>query len=216
MNAHAAFVEHIKTGENETQIREMLSKFEGLYPYLQFIASKHKLDPFDFKVIEAYWLGNELLDSFTREDYQNFLPELEKRGLPQKYSKEAKERMPEGAIPHHTFHVLFVGVGRVTGTVPTNLESMQKCMATWGEVTETGQDTVLVKGPVLLKSEKFILQEKEYQVKYRKEIMQPKKGDHIAMHWGECAHELSPEQLDNLKKYTERVIEAVNSTLSNS
>ncbi len=215
--AHKTFAEHIKTGIKEEETRNMLSKFEGLYPYLRFIAKKHSLDPFDFKVVEAYWIGNELLDIFTREDYQEFLSDLGKAGLPERYVQESRKRMPANAIPHHTFHVLFVGVGRVTQSVPTNLESMQNCMASWGEVLGVHDGAVRVKGP-FLKAEngKFILSITERSTKYNPNLIQPKIGDWVAMHWGECAHILTKTQLENLQKYTNRVIESVNSAPSSS
>src|SRR3989304_5557246 len=42
--------------------RTALEKFEALLPYLEAIARKHGLDPFDRDVVEAYWVGNELLE----------------------------------------------------------------------------------------------------------------------------------------------------------
>jgi len=41
----------------------LLQKFEAAYPYLKLIAGSNNIaDPFDARVVEAYWLGNELLD----------------------------------------------------------------------------------------------------------------------------------------------------------
>ena len=41
---------------------EILSQFSTLYPYLTLIAQENKIkDPFNQKVVEAYWIGNNLL-----------------------------------------------------------------------------------------------------------------------------------------------------------
>ncbi len=204
-DAHQCFARFMQTGEGEKEVQDLLCKFEGLFPYLQLIAKKHNLSPFDSKVVEAYWLGNELLDSFTAEDFKSFLPELGKRGLPAKVVSKLQEKVPVGAFPHHTFNVLFVGVGRITGSVPTTLQNMQNCMASWGEVVASSK----VRGPVLnVKDDRYVLEDGERTVKYG---VEPKIGDKVAVHWGECVHILNQHQYENLQKYTEKVIRAVNS-----
>ncbi|VVB81405.1 Uncharacterised protein [uncultured archaeon] len=201
-DAHRTFARFMQAGEGEREVQELLSRFEGLFPYLQLIAKKHNLQPFDYRVVEAYWLGNELLDAFTVDDFRSFLPELGKRGLP--IVRQLQEKVPEGAIPHHTFNVLFVGVGQITGSVPTTLENMQNCMASWGEVISPSA----VKGSVLIKNNGYSLSEAERTVRFG--LVHPKIGDKVAIHWGECVHILNQQQYENLQKYTEKVIRAVN------
>ncbi|GAA3587012.1 DUF6390 family protein [Kribbella ginsengisoli] len=51
------------SGEVDDGLRERARQFEGAWPYLEMIASKAGLrDPLDHRVVEAYWLGNALLD----------------------------------------------------------------------------------------------------------------------------------------------------------
>src|SRR3989339_2042019 len=41
-------------------IAPLLTKFETMFPYLKMIAAANrKTDPFDKKIVEAYWIGNE-------------------------------------------------------------------------------------------------------------------------------------------------------------
>src|SRR4029079_19764899 len=48
---------------DERTLRELAGQFEGAYPYLRLIAQANDLaDPLDARVVEAYWLGNGLLD----------------------------------------------------------------------------------------------------------------------------------------------------------
>ncbi|MCX6708394.1 MAG: DUF6390 family protein, partial [Candidatus Woesearchaeota archaeon] len=77
----------------------------------------------------------------------------------------------------------------------------------WGEVVAPST----VRGPVLnVKDDRYVLEDKERSVKYGVGI-NPKIGDKVAVHWGECVHILNQHQYDNLQKYTEKVIKAVNS-----
>src|SRR4051794_22945599 len=50
-------------------------RFTGALPYLQLIARANGIaDPFDARVVEAYWLGNELLDGVeVRQLYDSLL-----------------------------------------------------------------------------------------------------------------------------------------------
>mgnify|MGYP001594668769 FL=1 len=51
-----------------------LEKFEAAYAYYQLIARKNKINsPFNKRVIEAYWLGNEFLDKITANDLRELI-----------------------------------------------------------------------------------------------------------------------------------------------
>src|SRR6185369_12514579 len=51
----------------------LLRRFTGALPYLQLIARASGLaDPFDPRVVEAYWIGNQLLDNVeVRQLYED-------------------------------------------------------------------------------------------------------------------------------------------------
>src|SRR4249919_2138534 len=50
-------------GGDLRRIRELARGFEGAWPYLELIARANGIaDPLDGRVVEAYWLGNRLLD----------------------------------------------------------------------------------------------------------------------------------------------------------
>ena len=50
------------SGRIEPRLRELAAAFEGAYPYLERIARANGLpDPLDPRVVEADWLGGELL-----------------------------------------------------------------------------------------------------------------------------------------------------------
>src|SRR3972149_5287793 len=67
-DAQAPFVRAITEGKDLNAAREALLRFEAPAPSLAAIAAKHGKDPLDHDVVEAYWIGNRLLDDFTRDD----------------------------------------------------------------------------------------------------------------------------------------------------
>src|SRR6266849_9976169 len=59
---HRALFDYCVAGVTDAGLRDLLRKFTGAMPYLRLIAECNAiLDPFDARVVEAYWLGNELL-----------------------------------------------------------------------------------------------------------------------------------------------------------
>lgn len=118
------------------KVREELEKFIVLNPYLQTIAEIIGQDPYDFAVIEAYWLGNDLLSQIKPRNYTLLIQNLAKQGVPEFLISEIKDKIPKEFIPIHLFNILHVGVGKASGSVPFNLDSINNCMVRWGRVKE--------------------------------------------------------------------------------
>jgi len=98
-DAEPALYRTIVEGKDLEASRKALLRFEALEPYLAAIAAKHGLDPLDRDVVEAYWIGNELLEAFTREDFRLLLEHLSRRGLPRFMADRLTEHLPERPIP---------------------------------------------------------------------------------------------------------------------
>src|SRR3989344_145605 len=81
----------------------MLKKFSAMYPYLKLIAHQNGIaDAFDQRVVEAYWLGNEMLDGVTMKGFYNHARDK----LSVKERKWLEAKLPRGAKPNHAFNVL--------------------------------------------------------------------------------------------------------------
>jgi len=101
----------------EQQIARHARQFEGAWPYLEIIASAAGIaDPLDVRVVEAYWIGNDLLDNV---DPESLVAQLQERFVGQ----TGASWVPGSA--HHSFHVFAVypwvgllrrGTGTGTGT----------------------------------------------------------------------------------------------------
>ncbi len=206
--AHEIFGHYLEKKDNAPQVRDALLRFEGLNPYLTAIAQKHNLDTFDYKVVEAYWIGNELLDSFTDEDMKNIIRKLMTRGLPKSIGTNLIAHLPVGCVPHHNFNVFYVGVGRTTGSVETTLHNMDNCRISWGTVAGNFEGHLIVTVPKLRKiNGKYLLGEPETKTAVFLKAMLPDiiDGDTIALHWGFAAHPLEQHQIENLRKYTQKI-----------
>lgn len=196
--------------------RDALRRFEALNPYLEAIAAKHGRDPYDRAVVEAYWVGNDLLEAFGREDFRLLLEGLVRRGLPRSTAERLARLLPEHPIPHHAFHVAFVGVGEVTGHVETNLANMEACRPAWARVTALEGTSVRVRGPVLGVSEGRLTldHETERTLSFDPAILPGLAlGDTLAVHWNHAALSLTPAQTDALATYTRRSLDAANEAL---
>lgn len=211
--AEEAFTAYLERKEHPQHVKECLRRFEGLLPYLDAIAKKHHKDLFDYEVIEAYWVGNELLEGWTTKELCGILDALEKRGLPPSHVKEKKKQLIEGMFPHHAWNVFFVGVGKITGAVPTTLMNMNKCRPSWGTVLEVKEDTLKVRmNEVIFQNKLFLLgKETENDASYLPSMLKEvKPGDAVALHWGFAGLILSKEQQEQLEQYTRRLLSILN------
>lgn len=206
----------ITSDSGHAEAARALSAFEALMPYLELIAAKHGREPLDLEVVEAYWVGNGLLDSFDREDFGRLLEALTRRGLPRSMASRLAERLPSRPLPHHAFHVAFVGVGNVTGHVPTTLANMEACRPAWTEVVRVVDGRLHLSGPTLVLDGASIAwgPPVERELRYDpKVIPDPQPGDAVAVHWGWPALKLTPSQRSALEVYSRRSLEQANEAL---
>src|SRR3989338_7492357 len=69
-------IDHLKEKVADKEVEVILSQFNTLFSYLKLISTENKIkDPFNQKVVEAYWIGNSLLDNIANRDYVYLLQE---------------------------------------------------------------------------------------------------------------------------------------------
>ena len=129
------FGAYLKEELADQRLLDHLSKFETLYPYLKAIAEANGIsDPLDPKVVEAYWVGNSLLEKVTPKALHVAL--TEKQNLPKRLTKnEMKWLLPKidrQARLHHSFHVFNVFTRTGHHTVAHTVDSMDQCRIGWG------------------------------------------------------------------------------------
>ncbi len=188
---------------------EILSQFSTLYPYLTLIASENKIkDPFEKSVVEAYWIGNNLLHRIPITSFVSHLSD--------KIHLKAKIKIANGALPHHSFHVL--NIYKRTGylDIPHTIETMDACLINWGKVIKINKDFIVVNTkPLSIINNKLQfgkLKERKIIPQGEKDILLKnlKIGDWISYHWGYFCHKLTSVQLRNLVYYTNYSIKLAN------
>jgi hypothetical protein len=143
-----SLLEHIREGVVDPDLVRLERAFEGAYPYLSLIAAQNGIaDPLDRRVVEAYWLGNELLDGV---DPRAFAADLERRFRSRTPAKERPwlaEPARRGLPPHHNTHVLAVmpriGLLR-SGLVPDLVELLGRCLIRPARVLSVEHDHLTV------------------------------------------------------------------------
>ncbi len=204
--------------QSSPDLRDWAKQFEGAYPYLQLIASANHLpDPLDYRVVEAYWLGNDLLGGVRLAPLYDSLRERFAPRLQAKTLDLVLGKVPVGAEPFHAFHVL--DVCRRTGALADNLETLDNCRISWGQVQciEPGYLQAAVQ-PIVFEAGRLALgrpvsRRIVRQFQQRGFVDDARVGDWISIHWGWACDRLSERQLQQLRRHTLRHLRLANLTL---
>jgi hypothetical protein len=206
-SAGAKFQKCIKEGKCGG-VRKEVKNFIVLHPYLRVLARITRKSRFSYEVIEAYWIGNDLLRKAKPEDYLLLIKYFEKQGVPAFFVDELKKKVPKVFIPNHLFQVLHVGVGRVSGSVPFNIKTVNDCMIRWGKVEKiTGKKAIISLNSLKKKTKNtYSLIKTRTKIPYKLWLTKDLKiGDNVAVHWNLIVKILTKKEEENLKFWTRRV-----------
>lgn len=206
--------EYLEAGEDDGGLAGILKKFETLYPYLRLIAHGNKTENiFGSEISEAYWIGNDLLENVKMARLYEHLSEglkLKKKLLPQEL-RILSGKMPQGANPHHSFHVF--NIWQRTGHIenPHTLFTMDECRVGWGEVKQADKEIITVLyEPIVYNNGRLAFGAPVLKKIFRELPGEVRIGDWISFHWSSFCEVLSPKNLMNLRKWT-----AINLELAN-
>ncbi|GIW69915.1 MAG: hypothetical protein KatS3mg101_0662 [Patescibacteria group bacterium] len=189
-------------------VQRELKKFIVLHPYLRLISKISGLPRFSNKVAEAYWLGNNTLKNTKPRHYNLLLKYFSEQGVPENLIEDLRHRVPKEFIPTHLFQVLYVGVGKASGSVPYNINTINNCMVRWGKVVNISDNQVIANLTSIKK-----IGGKLSLVKIRQKFPVPaekhvklNRGSIVAVHWGQIVKKLSHLEEKNLNYWTRRVL----------
>lgn len=193
------------------EIEEELRRFIVLNPYLETLSKITKKPKFSRAVIEAYWLGSEELKKAKASDYHLLLDNFAKQGVPLNFVEELRLNLPKVFIPSHLFQILHVGVGKASGAVPFNLESINNCMIRWGKVKSIGTNTIKVNLYSLKKLANFYkLAQKDASANYIPRFLPNLQvGEIVAVHWNQAVKLLTPKEVEKLSFWTNEVLSSL-------
>jgi hypothetical protein len=199
--------------EASAGLAQVIQQFEGAWPYLELIGGCTGRDPLDAKVVEAYWIGNELLDQIDMLVWGNSVDERFRSRAGGSWSA-LNSGIVEGR-PNHAFHVFcvypWVGLLR-SGYADHALEVIDRCRIRWGQVVETDGSQVAVESQPLVWDGHSLSLGKLRRELVRQPVFesQCRVGDTVALHWDYVCETLDRRQLVNLTQQTSAHIQLVN------
>ncbi|HSR15639.1 MAG TPA: DUF6390 family protein, partial [Gemmatimonadales bacterium] len=218
-----SLLEYGAAGIIDPGLLDLAKGFHGAWPYLELIAAETGIgDPLDARVVEAYWIGNDLLENLDVTALGNSLRERFRPRAGRSWDFLA-EAIPERVLPHHSFHVLgvdpWVGLlDRDRGDTP--LHVLDRCRIRWGRVVTARADQVVVRSrPLLWDGKALSLGEQREETAVASiagqgfvERLQP--GEWVALHWDWVCDRLDRRRLGNLQRYTNHHLEITNHRLA--
>jgi hypothetical protein len=205
------FAELARSGADaSTELRRSAQAFEGAYPYLELLAGAvPSHDPLDDAVVEAYWLGNGLLDRIGPGEFGRSLDDRFRRRAGRRWYRF--EPAVTGGCANHAFHVLvaspWIGLMR-QGIVDEPLEIADRCRISWGRVR------ALVEGGAVVDRRPLRWAGGRLQLGPAEPVpvssMAPVSvGDVVSLHWGVVCDVLTARQLASLVTVTRTQLDVV-------
>lgn len=211
-------LEQAVAGQVDRATLPLLARFSGAVPYLRVIAGANGLaEPFDERVVEAYWLGNSLLERVEAADLYRTLEERFGRQLTGRVRQQVLDKPPQGAKPHHLFHVL--DVYRHLEVAEVGMAAMESCRVSWGQVTRIeGPSLTVSRQPLELAGTRLALGPPRPEpvlrsLSGRGFVDQVRVGDWVSLHWGWVCEVLDHRRLSSLRRWTAHHLDLANRTI---
>lgn len=205
--------EYVRTGIADEGLSDIIHRFETLYPYLALIASENRIhDPYDYRVVEAYWLGNQLLSGVRTNAFAIHASEtlLIAKKVPKHAFTAVMDRVLNG-FPHHSHHVLNIYIRTGKAAITHTLSTMDNCRISWGKVISTD--------PLIVESRRLVFRNKMLALGMPEKTpiidmdIHPKTGEWVSMHWGYVCDVLTASQRYNLARFTNQAIRVANAQI---
>ena len=225
-DANRTIASYLKEEASDPGLSAYLSEFAVLFPYLRLIAHENGIaDPFDQRVVEAYWVGNSLLDRVVMRSFSEHLQyeqKLRKR-LPAKKMKWIVEKIPRGAKIHHSFHVFSIFTRTGHHAVEHTLDTMDNCRISWGQIIANGK-WQMANGNIRVKTQQLVNEEGKLRFKdgVVREVALPvdgefaknlKPGDWVTFHWGFVCEKINSAKAKRLEAFTLHHLRLANETI---
>jgi hypothetical protein len=216
-------LEQVSERRPDQGLLELERRFEGAYPYLCLIAQANQIpDPFDCRVVEAYWIGNELLERVEAAPFYESLSErFRSRMKPSEFGWLAR-KLELSARPHHNFHVfdVYVRAGLMRNErADIAVETMDSCRVSWGRVVAVETtDLVVERSQLVLSGGKLTLSEPRAfrasrQLDGHSFVDGVKVGAMVSVHWNWACDVLDAGAISRLQRATQRSLALANLTI---
>jgi Family of unknown function (DUF6390) len=210
-------------GWHESDLRGLARQFDGAWPYLQLIARETGYpDPLHRDVVEAYWLGSDLLDHVRAGALGASLDDRFRKRVRSDAWRWLAAKPADGAKPVHAFHVLdvFPRTGLLRSEKADNLlEVIDCCRIRWGRVVSVEGDWLVVSVvPVVLEGGRLVLGGPRVErVQAWRDgagfVADITPGNVVSIHWSWACDRLDDRRLANLVAWTRTQIKVANTTV---
>lgn len=210
-------LEHTTSGGGAIEVAGRAPRFDGAWVYLEVLAEAAGLDPLDPEVVDAYWVGNDLLSAV---DPAGLLATLRER-----FQGQSGALLPQvesaDVLAHHGFHVVAVypwtGLLGRNGDIPRSV--LDACRIRWGTVLSIGPERLDVASrPLTWDGGRLDLGEPRTEsVRWSSSGLslhaEPAAGDVVSMHWDWVCERLTDVQVDGLSTATSHAVDLANRML---
>jgi hypothetical protein len=211
---HGQLLEQVAAHADDGDLHRLVKGFDGAWPYLELIAGAAGIsDPLDVRVVEAYWVGNSLLDRVGPMAMGVSLEDRFRDRVGGRAFGRLVDAVPAGALPHHSFHVFgvypWLGLLR-GGRVDEPLRVLDRCRIRWGEVvaiTGDGCHARVMSRPLAWDGRRLRLAAAREELAVLRVrglgLSGPlRPGEWCALHWDWVCDRLDRRQLHALRRYT--------------
>ncbi len=206
---------YVQEGHSDKGLVEILSQFETLYNYLVLIASENHIpNPFDARVVEAYWLGNQLTTKVKTSSLLRMVDEelLILKKLPIGAFPHIAQSLVSHGLPTHTDHVVSVFIRTGHHAIAHTISTMDQCRISWGKVVQKTEEQSMTHDQWIVKMRHLEYKGEKLSLGVPIETivtgtgisLQP--GDWVSTHWGYICDKLTPSQVRNVAVYTRRAL----------
>ena len=188
------------------EIEHRARQFEGAWVYLEFLAEVLGADdPLGADVVEAYWIGGDLLD---RVDPGELVGRLGERFVGQLGGtwREAAAR----ALPHHSFQVfeVYPWAGMLQAGLPAGpaVAVLDRCRIRAGVVRDVEGEWVTVNSNVLLWQDgrlapgPEVIERARWSVDGLSLMAAPAVGEQVALHWDWVCDVITVDQAARIER----------------
>jgi Family of unknown function (DUF6390) len=207
---------HAATGSDAATMTRRARAFDGAWPYLEVIAAAAGIeDPLDPRVVDAYWVGNDLLGAVEPARLLDALGERFAGQVGGFWTRVTPDLTP---LAHHSFQVLAVypWVGLLRTGSPVPLSVLDSCRIRWGTVSAVdGEHATVTSCPLTFATGVLALgAEREERVRWALagEALAGglAVGDRVSLHWDWVCDRLTSAQLDALAAASARQLDLAN------
>ena len=208
---------YLARGVVDGRLAEVESEFAGAWPYLEVIAEATGIDRLDRRVVEAYWIGNPLVEQVPPAALHRMLSAWARTvGVP---SPEVVDAVATFGVAHHSCHVLCVlPWSRLAADEPArrrHLIALDGCRVRWARVRSVDGDLATVRVRPLEWHGRLLGfgdprdERVQAAVDGHAVVADLRAGEWVAVHWGRVCERLTDRQVRRLFSYTVRALRLV-------